>query len=70
MRFHMQHSLGLPDPGNLRTNKKRDVRSRIKAIGALMKQRQRDIEFRQQFESKMSRLQMDKEMLQEKLGHA
>lgn len=47
---------GYPDPGNIRSNKKKDVRQRIKCIAQMLKQRQKDIEYRQQFDGRLSRL--------------
>ena len=38
MRYNIT-ALNLPDPGNLRTNKKKDVRARLKCLNALIKQR-------------------------------
>jgi hypothetical protein len=38
LRAHIT-SLNYPDPGNLRTNKKKDVRARLKCLGILLKQR-------------------------------
>lgn len=39
-------SMNYPDPGNLRTNKKKDVRARLKLLGIILKQRSKDMEFR------------------------
>ena len=38
MRYNIT-TFNLPDPGNLRTNKKKDVRARLKCLNALIKQR-------------------------------
>ena len=39
-------SSGFPDCGNLRSTKKKDVKQRIRCIEAMLKQRQRDMDFR------------------------
>ena len=36
LKFHLL-SFGFPDPGNLRSHKKKDVKLRIKCYGALLK---------------------------------
>ena len=38
LRAHLI-SMNYPDPGNLRANKKKDVRARLKCLGILLKQR-------------------------------
>ncbi|CDW89511.1 UNKNOWN [Stylonychia lemnae] len=63
-------SFGFPDPGNLRSNKKKDVRKRIKCLVQLLKQRQRDLDYRQQYEGKMIRLQQDRDMYEQKYKQA
>jgi hypothetical protein len=45
LKFHLM-SFGFPDCGNLRSQKKKDLRLRIKCIAAMLKQRQKDIELR------------------------
>jgi hypothetical protein len=55
LKFHLM-TFGLPDCGNMRSIKKKDLRLRIKCMAAMLKQRQKDLEFRQQVESKVVRL--------------
>lgn len=50
-------TFGFPDCGNLRSTKKKDLRQRIKCMAAMLKQRQKDLEFRQQIDGKLRRLQ-------------
>jgi hypothetical protein len=45
VKFQVE-SFNFPDCGNLRTNKKKDVRLRLKCISAMLKQRQKDVEYR------------------------
>lgn len=43
---------GFPDCGNLRSTKRRDVRLRLNCLQAMMKQRIKDLEFREQMKAK------------------
>lgn len=62
-------AFGFPDCGNLRSTKRKDVRQRIKCLKAMLKQRQKDIEFKQNFNEKiMSKSNQDNEILLEKLS--
>jgi len=45
LKLHLA-SFGYPDVGNLRSSKKKDVRLRLKVIHALLKQRQKDADYR------------------------
>ena len=45
LKFHVA-SFGDPDPGNLRTSKKKDVKLRLKCISTMLKQRQRDMDYK------------------------
>ncbi len=55
LKFHVT-SFGFPDPGNFRSSKKKDIRARIKCMAAMLKQRQKDLEYRQQYDGKMQKL--------------
>jgi hypothetical protein len=65
LRFHVS-SFGFPDFGGLRSSKKKDVRQRIKCMAAMLKQRQKDIEYRQQYEGKLTRIEQDREIFEDK----
>lgn len=69
LKFHIM-SFGFPDPENLRSSKKRDIRARIKCMAAMLKQRQKDIDYRHQVDPKMSRLQQDRDMFEDKYRKA
>ena len=43
---------------------------RIKCMAAMLKQREKDIEYRQQFDQKIMRMQQDKEIYEEKYKKA
>ena len=62
--------MNYPDPGNLRTNKKKDVRARLKCLGILLKQRQKEVDLRQHHDLKFVRLNQDQDVLEEKLQRA
>jgi hypothetical protein len=38
LKYHLL-SFGYPDPGNLRSHKKKDIKLRLKCLAALLKQR-------------------------------
>lgn len=59
-------SFGFPDCGNLRSTKKKDVKMRIRAYQTLLKQRRKDLEFRNGFQEKFKRYESDAEALQDK----
>eukprot|EP00347_Sterkiella_histriomuscorum_P018424 403345562 len=65
LKYHLL-SFGYPDPGNMRSNKKKDIKLRIKCMAAILKQRQKDLDYRQNIDQKLSRLQYDKEMFEDK----
>jgi len=45
-------SYGFPDCGNLRSTKRKDVRCRLNCIQAMLKQRIKDIQFREEMKNK------------------
>jgi hypothetical protein len=47
--------LGFPDCGNLRSTKRKDVKMRVRVLQALVKQRKKDLEFRNSFQDKFSK---------------
>jgi len=63
--FHVV-SFGFPHPGNLRSSKKKDTKLRLKCISAMLKQRQRDLDFRDRYQQQFNKLEQDKEIFQEK----
>ena len=55
--------LQFPHPGNLRSNKKKEVKARIRCIQALLKSREKTGTVRGQYTEKMRRLEMDNDIL-------
>jgi len=53
---------GLSDPGNLKSNKRKDVKMRLRCLHQLLQVREKDFSFREQVSDKIRRLQMDKEV--------
>lgn len=60
-------SFGFPECGNLKSAKKKDIKQTIKAFSAILKQRQKDIEFKNSVGAKMRRLEQDKETFEAKI---
>ena len=48
IRIHIA-SFGFPDPGNIRSSKKKDVKLTLKCFSSMLKQRQRDLDFREKY---------------------
>ncbi|TNV80114.1 hypothetical protein FGO68_gene13387 [Halteria grandinella] len=69
MKFQIT-SFNLPDPGNLRSSKKKDVRLRLKCLNAMLRQREKDVEYRSQYDLKLTRALQDREMWEEKCTRA
>jgi|TARA_B110000285_G_C15038583_1_gene570623 hypothetical protein len=62
-------SYGIPDFGNIRSTKRKDVRLRIKCIQALLLQHKKDLEFRQSMKDKGKLVEdADTQVLREKLA--
>lgn len=59
-------SFGFPDCGNLRSTKKKDVKMRIKSFQTLLRQRRKDLEFRNGFQDKFKKYEADAEAMQDK----
>lgn len=59
-------SFGFPDCGNLRSTKKKDVKMRIKAYQTLLRQRRKDLEFRNGFQDKFKKYEADAEAMQDR----
>ena len=56
----------MPDPGNLRSNKKKDVRLRVKCLHALTRQLDRDFRARETNQQKIRRAEHDRELLEKR----
>ena len=56
IKYHII-SYGFPDPGNIRSSKRKDTRQRLKTFAAMLKQRQKDMQVIDGFTGKMTRLQ-------------
>lgn len=69
LKFHLG-TFGFPEPGNLRSSKRKEVKLRIKCFTTMLKQREKDIEYRQQCDSKYNRLLQDKELYEDKYRKA
>ena len=52
VKFHIM-TFGYPDPGNLKSSKRKEIKLRIKCMAAMLKQREKDIEYRQQFDNRL-----------------
>ena len=52
----------MPTCGNLVSNKRKEVKMRIKCITALLQSREKAWQVKEQFTEKMRRLEMDKEI--------
>lgn len=52
----------LPNPGNLRSSKKKDVKMRLRCLNAMLQQRQKDMQFRESHSERFRRLEMDKQI--------
>jgi hypothetical protein len=59
--------LGFPDCGNLRSTKRKDVKMRVRVLQALVKQRKKDLEFRNSFQDKFSKQDVDFDALKDKV---
>ena len=58
--------LNLPNPGNLRSHKKKDVRMRLKCLQALLVQKERNQNSAGDWREKVRRLEMDVEIKENK----
>ena len=58
---------GFPDCGNLRSTKRKDVRQRVKCLQTMLRQRQKDIDFRSSLQDKFKKNDNDSEMLKEQI---
>ena len=56
----------LPHPGNLRSHKKKDVKLRIKCFQALLLQKEKSFQTKNQWQEKVRRLEMDLEIQENK----
>ena len=56
-------SFGFPECGNLRSTKKKDVKMRIKSFQVLLKQRKKDLDFRNNFQDKFKKYEADAEAM-------
>ena len=59
--------MGFPDCGNLRSTKRKDVKMRVRVLQALVKQRKKDLEFRNSFQDKFSKQDVDFDALKDKV---
>ena len=59
-------SLGFPDCGNLRSTKRKDVKLRIRVLQAMVKQRKKDLEFKNSFQDKFSKQDVDYDALKDR----
>ena len=58
----------LPNCGNLLTSKKKDVKMRIRCITSLLQFREKNYAIKDQFQDKIRRLEMDKEIQEKKVA--
>ena len=58
----------MPTCGNLVSNKRKEVKIRIKCITALLQAREKAWQVKEQFTEKMRRLEMDKEIQEKKVA--
>ena len=58
----------LPNCGNLLTSKKKDVKMRIRCITSLLQFKEKNFAIKDQFQDKIRRLEMDKEIQEKKVA--
>lgn len=58
----------IPDPGNLRSSKKRDIRQRLKCLQTLVSQKEYDLKFREGASERIKRADQDKDIYKKKVS--